>query len=350
MYDRWARYAGSEPARARILVVDDDEAIRRLLGTVLGRAGYTVVEAADGVAALAMVAEWEPDLVLLDVQMPHLDGIEVTRRLRARAETAILPVILVTGLGEVGAKVTGLDAGATDFVTKPFESAELLARVRAALRLKGAVDRLEDTQSVLVALANAVEAKDPTTEHHCNRLAGLALGLARLAGLDEDAAESIGYGAVLHDIGKIGVPEQLLQKPGALTDAEWLEMRRHPLVGARIVEPLRLGRLVAPIVRGHHERWDGSGYPDGVRGDAIPIGARIVSIVDAYDAMIHDRPYRRGRSLDEARQELRDARGRQFDPDLVPLFLDHLDSLGGLDGVSAAEFARGLRSVQGSLR
>jgi cyclic di-GMP phosphodiesterase len=311
----------------RVLVADDDPANRTLLRAMLERAGYEVAVTADGVAALAAARAQPPDLALLDIEMPGRDGIAVTRALREAPATAIVPVILVTGRGEIADKVAGLDAGATDFVTKPFDRTELLARVRASVRMKRAVDRLEDAQGVLVALANAVEAKDPTTEHHCNRLAGLALGLARLCGAPEADIEAVGYGAVLHDVGKIGVPEVILRKPGRLDDAEWAEMRRHPVVGATIVAPLRLGRFVAPIVRAHHERWDGRGYPDGLRGPAIPLGARIVTIVDSFDAMTHDRPYRAGRPVDQALEELQALAGAQFDPELTTLFLDHQAAL-----------------------
>jgi putative two-component system response regulator len=197
--------------------------------------------------------------------------------------------------------------------------------VRANLRLTDALRRLESSQDVLVALANAVEAKDPLTEHHCGRVAERAVLLARAAGLTEDEVEAVGYGAVLHDIGKIGIPEAVLQKDGALTADERIEMQRHPIVGADILRPLRLGNVVGPIVRAHHEHWDGRGYPDGIRRDQIPAGARIVSIADAYDAMTHKRPYRPPRSQDEAKQELLLHRGTQFDPELVDLFLALLD-------------------------
>lgn len=327
----------------RILVADDDDAGRALLRTLLVREGYDVVEAATGRAALVRTAEMAFDLLVLDVQMPSPDGLEVTRRIRTDPATALLPVILVTGLGALDDKVAGLDAGATDFLTKPFEAPELLARIRAALRTKAAIDRLESTQGVLVALANAVEAKDPVIEHHCDRLASLAVGLARLAGLDAEAVEAIGYGAALHDIGKIGVAEAILRKPGRLTDAEWVEIRRHPDIGARIVGPLRLGSVVGPIVRAHHERWDGQGYPDRLRGEAIPTGARIVGIVDAFDAMTHDRPYRAAATIDAALAELHDEAGRQFDPELSALFVEHQARLASASlETMAASFTRGL--------
>jgi len=302
-----------------------------------------VAEAEDGLAALQAVAAVAPDLVLLDVQMPRLDGIGVTRTLRARDENVMLPIILVTALDDTASKVAGLDAGATDFVTKPFEPAELLARVRSSLRTRSALQRLESAQDVLVALANAVEAKDPTTEKHCSRIAAGAVALARMAGLSDEMIEAVGYGAVLHDVGKIGVPEALLRKEGPLDEAEWSEMRRHPLIGASIVEPLRLGRLVGPMVRGHHERWDGSGYPDGLVGAAIPIGARIVAVVDAHDAMTHDRPYRLGMPADAARRELEHSAGSQFDANIVRLYLAYLEAPAmQREDPALSEYTRGL--------
>lgn len=311
-------------AAPRILVADGEAGSRALLRAILEREGATVTEATDGGAALARVRGQPFDMILLDMRMPGPDGIEVTRLVRRRYGDAELPIILVTGESDTASKVAGLEAGASDFVSKPYEVSELLARVRAALRVRIAHERLESVQGVLAALANAVDAKDPSTEHHCSRLAELALSLARRAGLEGEALESIGYGAVLHDVGKIGVSELVIRKTGSLDEAEVAEMRRHPVIGAGIVAPLRLGRLVAPIVRGHHERWDGSGYPDRLKRQAIPLGARVVSVVDAYDAMIHDRPYRRALGEDHARGELTAQAGRQFDPELVANFLDHL--------------------------
>lgn len=308
-----------------VVVAEDDAATRALLRVVLERAGYVVRLVENGADALSEILRSPPDVALLDIGMPEIDGLEVTRRLRAEPTTALLPIILVTARGRLEDKVAGLDAGASDFVTKPFEPAELLARVRSNQRLATALTRLENTTDVLVALASAIDAKDPVTEHHCDRVANQATILARTVGLSEGDIEAVTYGAVLHDVGKIGISETVLMKPGALSPEERAEMERHPIIGDGILRPLRLGSIVGPIVRGHHERWDGGGYPDRLRGDAIPIGARIVSVVDAHDAMTHDRPYRPALSADEAREEVLRSRGTQFDPEIVDLFLRQLE-------------------------
>ncbi len=332
--------------RASIVVAEDDLATRALLRATLERADYDVREFDNGADALIGIQRSPPDVALLDIGMPGMDGLEVTRALRRTPATALLPIIMVTARGRTEDKVAGLDAGASDFVTKPFEPVELLARVRANLRLSSALSRLEATQDVLVALASAVDAKDPATEHHCGRVAERAVQLARLAGLAQNEVEAVGYGAVLHDVGKIGIREDVLRKPGILTDEERSEMQRHPLIGAEILRPLRLGQWVSPIVRAHHERWDGRGYPDGLAGEAIPFGARIVSIVDAHDAMTHDRPYRARLSDDEAIEELRRHRGAQFDPELTDLFLANLDRMASEadDGLDA--YTRGLHDLR----
>lgn len=329
-----------------VLVAEDDVATRALLRAALERAGYGVREFDNGADALAEMQRRPPDVALLDIGMPEMDGLQVTRAARAMPATALMPIILVTARGRTDDKVAGLDAGASDFVTKPFDPVELLARVRANMRLSSALQRLESTQDVLVALANAVDAKDPATEHHCGRVAERAIRLARLAGLAQEEVEAVGYGAVLHDVGKIGIREDVLRKPGVLTDAERAEMQRHPLIGAEILSPLRLGAIVSPIVRAHHERWDGNGYPDGLAGEVIPVGARIVGIVDAHDAMTHDRPYRAALSADEALQELRRHRGTQFDPELVDLFLANLKEVTGELAEGADPFTRGLHEAE----
>jgi putative two-component system response regulator len=305
----------------RVLVVEDDAAIRSLLSTLLERHGFDVPVALDGEAGLRAVEEHDPDVVLLDVGLPKMDGHEVTRRLRADRRSRTLPVIMLTARSNLDDMVAGLDAGADDFVTKPFRATELLARIRSAVRMRRAILGMETAHAVVAALANAVEAKDVLTERHCQRLATLSGLLAQRIELPIEDREAIVYGALLHDVGKIGVPEAILQKPGALTEAEWAVVRRHPEIGERICRPLALSERYTPIVRHHHERWDGAGYPDGLLGNAIPIGARIVTLADALDAMTQDRPYRRARSLDAALTEIRDGSGRQFDPGLVREFI-----------------------------
>lgn len=311
--------------RPLVLVVEDDLANRALLERILEREGYRTISAGDGEAALLAVGEHSPDLVLLDIGLPRLDGYEVTRRLRSHVSTLTVPIILLTGRSGLEDVVEGLDAGADDFLSKPFRAPELLARIRSALRLRQALLRMDAAHTAVAALANAVEAKDPSTERHCQRLANLAARLGAQAGLEGTELEAVAYGALLHDVGKIGVPEAILTKPGPLDADEWELMRRHPEIGERICLPLASAGVFSPIVRHHHERWDGRGYPDGLRGEAIPLGARIVGLVDAFDAMTHDRPYRRAMPRALAVSELWREAGGQFDRALVSLFVLELE-------------------------
>jgi putative two-component system response regulator len=307
-----------------ILVVEDDAANRALLRHILTSEGYRVMTADDGEMAVRIVATTRPDLVLLDVGLPQLDGFEVTRRLRSDLRLTTLPILLLTGRTGEADVVAGLNAGADDFIRKPVARAELVARIRSALRLRRALLGMEAAHTIVAALANAVEAKDGPTEQHCERLAVLAARLGRRLELPADELDAVTYGALLHDVGKIGVPDRVLSKAGVLTDEEWALVRQHPEIGERICAPLQSFAAFGPIIRHHHERWDGGGYPDGLRAEQIPLGARIVGLVDTFDAITHDRPYRPARPIEQALEELRRAAGRQLDAELVHVFIDDI--------------------------
>ena len=284
----------------RVLVVDDQTANRELLRELLAPKGLQVQTAADGAEALAMFFEHPPDLVLLDVQMPRLDGFEVCRRIKADPHTRLIPVVIMTGLSATQDRIRGIAAGADDFLVKPLERTELLARVRSLLNLKAFTDELDRSESVLMTLGASIEGKDPYTKGHCERLADLSAQLGQSMGLGGDQITALRRAGSLHDIGKIAVPDAILLKPGPLTPAEADVMKTHPEVGEKICAPLRSLRLVLPIIRHHHEKLDGTGYPDGLKGEAIPLSARILQIVDVYDALTTERPYRRALSRDEA--------------------------------------------------
>jgi putative two-component system response regulator len=293
------------PLAARLLVVDDEPANVDVLVRIMTRLGYDVASASDGAGALAAVAERAPDIVLLDVNMPGVDGFEVCRRLKADPATRLIPIILVTALAATEDRVRGIEAGADDFITKPFVKAELEARVRSLTRLKRYTDELDSAESVILTLALTIEARDPYTHGHCERLARYASGLGEQLGLGEHERLALYRGGYLHDIGKVGVPDAILLKVGPLLPAERLVMEQHTVIGDRLCGELRALHDVRPIVRHHHERDDGSGYPDGLTGDATPLLARIMSVVDAFDAMTTDRPYKPARTAEGALQELR---------------------------------------------
>ena len=291
---------------ATVLVVDDERANVELLTRVMTREGYRVVSAADGERALDAVARERPDVVLMDVNMPGVNGFEVCRRLKRDAATRLLPVILMTGLSATRDRIEGIDAGADDFLLKPFDIDELRARVRSLTRMKRYTDELESAESVILSLALTIEARDPYTRGHCDRLARYGVTLGAQLGLDEEQRIALHRGGFLHDVGKVGVPDAVLLKPGPLTAAEREQMEQHPVIGDTLCGGMRSLEAVRPIVRHHHERRDGSGYPDHLRGDAIPLLASVIGVVDAYDAMTTARPYTAARSADEACAGLRD--------------------------------------------
>jgi putative two-component system response regulator len=287
-----------------------------------------VLTAASGEAALEIFAAQRPDLVLLDVDMPGLDGFEVCRRLKATPEGRLVPVVMITALNQVGDRVTALEAGADDFMSKPVERSELVARTRSALRLKATYDNLESAERVIYSLAAAVEAKDSYTEAHTHRVGLSSRRLGQRVGLADDDLDALLRGGMIHDLGKIGIADAILQKPGLLSPEEQHEMQRHPELGERIARPLGSATELLPIIRHHHEAYDGSGYPDGLRGHEIPLTARIVAICDGFDALTSTRPYRSGRSTSDAVDILLAGRGKQWDPDLVDVFVAALQPAG----------------------
>ncbi|MBC8160977.1 MAG: response regulator [Roseiflexaceae bacterium] len=306
---------------AQILIVDDEPAIIDVLSRLLIRDGYSVTIARNGAEALASVAKQKPDLILLDVMMPFVDGFTVCQTLKNDVQTALIPITMLTGQDDFEHRKRGMEVGADDFLAKPFEQSMLKARIQSQLRIKRLTDQLEHTESVIFMLALAIEEKDSYTEGHLRRLKYYSEQLARACGLEDDCVQAVSYGGILHDIGKIGVSEAILTKPDALTSDERLQMEKHPEIGARIVSQMRFASKVEPIVRHHHERWDGRGYPDSIGGASIPIGARIVAIADSYDAMTTDRPYRAALSQEESIARLDAGAGTQWDPVLVEQFV-----------------------------
>ncbi|HEV2140967.1 MAG TPA: HD domain-containing phosphohydrolase [Candidatus Dormibacteraeota bacterium] len=310
-----------------VLVVDDSAPNRELIEACLADVQCQVRLASDGVSALASIESSPPDLVLLDVQMPGMDGFTVCRRIKADPALRLVPVVMITALSRAEDRIQALEAGADDFMSKPMERLELVARVRSALRLKSVYDRLDSAEQVIFSLAAAVEAKDTYTERHTSRVAESARHLGLRMGLPEEDLDALYRGGIIHDIGKIGVPDAVLLKPGPLNSSEMMLMRAHPEIGENILRPLRSGSDLLPIVRHHHEAFDGRGYPDGLRGTAIPLLARIVAVCDAFDALTTDRPYRSRLGEHEAISILTGGAGRQWDPELVHLFTSEIPAL-----------------------
>ena len=308
-------------SKSKILVVDDNLANVKMLRDRLRATGYEVVEAYDGEEALEQVEEEAPDLILLDVMMPKMDGFEVCRRLKDDKRTLLIPVVMVTALRERADRLRGIEVGADDFLTKPVDHAELTTRVKSLLRMKRHTDELESAETVIGSLAVGVEAKDPYTEGHCARLSAYSVKVGERIGLSAEALKALRRGGVLHDVGKIGISETILLKRGKLTEEEYAAIKEHPVIGERICSPMRSLGLVLPIIRHHHERMDGSGYPDGLRGEKTPVTARTMAIVDVYDALRTERPYKPALSVEESLGTLWEESERGWwDPGLVREF------------------------------
>lgn len=314
--------AASDCTTSSVLVVDDVEANGRLMVRLLSRDGYRLRIAHDGQEALDAVAQEQPDVVLMDVLMPRLDGFEACRRIKDNPSTRLIPVVLVTALADIDSRIRGLEVGADDFISKPFSEPELRARVRSLLRIKQYTDELDSAESVILSLALTIEARDGTTDGHCQRLAGYASALGTALGLEAQEIAALRLGGFLHDIGKVGIPDRILLKPGRLTPDEYAQMKEHTIIGDRLCGELRSLRRVRPIVRHHHERLDGSGYPDGLAGDAVPLLAQIMGVVDVFDALTTPRPYKDALSIEQAHQMLLEEADRGWRRrDLVETFI-----------------------------
>ncbi len=310
---------------ARILVVDDNRDNAFLTKELLQSAGYAVDTAENATRAEALIRQEAPDVILLDVVMPGKTGIDLCRELKADPATRLIPIVMITGLTEREDKIRGIEAGADDFLNKPIFPEELFARVRSLLKLKEFTDELESAEGVLCTLGLSVESRDPYTAGHCERLAQYATQLGQYLGLTDDELVALRRGGYLHDLGKITVPDEILKKGSNLTPGEWEIMRQHPITGESICRPLRSLKEVLPIIRHHHEHWDGSGYPDGLKGEDIPLLARILQTVDIYDALRTARPYKPALGHeDAARVMCNEAAAGRWDSNLVGAFFDLL--------------------------
>src|SRR5689334_24623534 len=311
--------------RPTILVVEDDPHIREVLAGLLGALGYRLLMAVSAEQALDALNVVRPDLVLTDVHLGAMNGIELCARLKADPRYELMPVVILTSVNDLQARVAGLAAGADDFFTKPVEFVELRTRLAALLPVKLLLGQLERAEAVITTLALTIEARDPYTLGHCDRLSRYAVALGEALGLDQDMVRALRLGGYLHDLGKISVPDGILLKPGPLDPIEQERIRAHPGAGSDLVLGLHSLELVRPIMRHHHEKWDGSGYPDGLKGEAIPLGARIISVVDVFDALHTDRPYKAALPRSEAVSLLlRETDAGYWDPRVVDTFLDIL--------------------------
>ena len=311
--------------RFRVLVADDEPVIGQILKAMLTPLNCDPVVVGNGEEALEALSAGDIDLVLLDGMMPRMDGFEACRRLKSDPATRMVPVIMVTGLGDPDSRIRAIEAGADDFITKPPDRLELSARVRALIRTKRLNDSLVSIESVLFSLASAVEAKDSYTEGHVRRVSSLAVNIGRAMNLPPHDIEALRLGGVLHDIGKIGVPDSVLNKTAPLSPEEMEAIRNHPVIGYRMAEPLApILKGALEVIRHHHEKLDGSGYPDGLRGADISVVARIMAVADIYDALVTERPYHGPMTKEEAIAII----GREADQGLIDaIAVSHLVAL-----------------------
>lgn len=314
--------------RPKLLLVDDEPANLQVLRHVL-QDEYRLQFARDGHKALELALTEQPQLVLLDVMMPTLSGLDVCRALKAEAATAGIPVIFVTALSDTQDETLGFDAGAVDYISKPISAPVVRARVRTHLSLVRAEELRESRLQIVQRLGRAAEYKDNETGLHVVRMSHYTRILGLAAGYGDAEADDLLHAAPMHDVGKLGIPDAILRKPGPLTAEEWTVMRRHPEIGAAILGEHDHGLLgmARRIALGHHEKWDGSGYPGGLKGETIPIEARMVAIADVFDALTSVRPYKPAWPVERAVEHLREQSGNHFDPQLVELFIEQLPAV-----------------------
>jgi putative two-component system response regulator len=333
-----------------ILVADDEEINRELMQAVLSQLGYGVLLADDGNSALALAIDRMPDLILMDIMMPGLDGFEVTKKLKENDRTKIVPIVVISGKSAVADRVKAMEAGADDFLNKPVDATELKARIRSLLKvksyndymvnyqkelerevaqrtlqLKASLDKIKSASlEAIYRLSLAAEYKNKETGDHIIRVSHYAEAIAAKMGLSRTTIEAILYATPMHDVGKIGIPDHILLKPGKHDQSEWEIMKQHTTIGAKILGGSDYGfiRLASVIALTHHERWDGKGYPRGLKGKKIPLVGRIASLADYFDAMTSERPYRNVVfSIEETIDNITNNRGSHFDPDVVDSFM-----------------------------
>jgi putative two-component system response regulator len=313
-----------------ILVVDDLPFNLEVLEGILYREGYKVLPASDANEALDIVERSPVDLAVLDVMMPGMNGFDLCRRLKTISGKRFFPVILVTALNELEDKIKGIEAGADDFLTKPFHTIELVTKIRSLLRLRKLQSELDHSEDIILTLAIAIEAKDPYTKGHSERVGSLSSEFAAWLGLPDEERRLLYKAGILHDIGKIGIDDYTLHKRGALTPNEMRLVKEHVLIGENICIPLYSARKILPLIRHHHERWDGTGFPDGLKGEDIPFLARLLAVADTYDAMVSVRPYRAPFSEEEALAMMESEKdGGQWDPALVRKFIEMIQEKKG---------------------
>jgi putative two-component system response regulator len=304
-----------------ILILDHAEINRRLLRSMLKTERYRILEARHPSEALALISNEPVDLVILDLVLTGMSGPEFCRALKSDRRSQLIPILMLTSVLGAENEVEGIESGADEYLLKPVHPAVLRSRVRAMVRQKLAVNSLEEAESILFALAQAIEQRDAYTAGHCERLAGYSVAIGMALGLPRTQLLALHRGGFLHDIGKISIPDAILHKPGSLTAEEWALVKRHPIKGEEICSEMKSLRPVLPIIRSHHERWDGSGYPDGLRGNQIPLVARILQISDIYDALTTARPYKPALPPAEALGILTEEAKRGWrDPELVAVF------------------------------